>query len=162
MSDRVHPKDLLEWCRIPAPELPGHPKLRVPFRLVADSAEMGRVMARELVDTIAARNNQGLETRAIVPCGPSAWYAPWTEEVNSRRVSLARLIVFHMDECLDWQGKELPRSHPYSFRGEMDGIGWIMPSDTEGEVKIIKPSHYSNPSGRISMRRQIGCGRQRK
>jgi glucosamine-6-phosphate deaminase len=25
-----------------------------------------------------------------------------------------------MDECLDWQGRELPRSHPYSFRGEME------------------------------------------
>ena len=148
MSDRVHPKDLLEWCRIPARELLGHPKLRVPFRLVADSAEMGRVMARELVDTIAARNAQGLETRAIVPCGPSAWYAPWTEEVNSRRVSLARLIVFHMDECLDWQGRPLPAGHPYNFRSYMErhfygGIEarlnvpeaqrhWLLPSTIEG------------------------------
>ncbi|HVN79551.1 MAG TPA: hypothetical protein VMW38_11185, partial [Terriglobia bacterium] len=28
--------------------------------------------------------------------------------------------VFHMDECLDWQGRELPRKHPYSFRGYME------------------------------------------
>ena len=25
-----------------------------------------------------------------------------------------------MDECLDWQGRELPRAHPYSFRGFME------------------------------------------
>ena len=27
-----------------------------------------------------------------------------------------------MDECLDWQGRELPRGHPYSFRGAMERV----------------------------------------
>jgi glucosamine-6-phosphate deaminase len=27
-----------------------------------------------------------------------------------------------MDECLDWQGRELPRQHPYNFRGEMEEV----------------------------------------
>jgi glucosamine-6-phosphate deaminase len=40
--------------------------------------------------------------------------------VNRERVSLRRLEVFHMDECLDWQGRELPRRHPYCFRGFME------------------------------------------
>lgn len=120
MSDHVLPRDLYEWCRIPVHELAGHPKRRVPFRLVADSAEMGRVMAGELVDLVASRNAQDLETRAIVPCGPNAWYTPWTEAVNSRRVSLRRLTVFHMDECLDWQGRPLPAGHPYNFRSFME------------------------------------------
>jgi glucosamine-6-phosphate deaminase len=120
VSDHVLARDLYEWCRIPADELVRHPERRVAFRLVADSAEMGRVMARELVDLVAARSAQGLETRAIVPCGPNAWYAPWTEAVNSRRVSLRRLTVFHMDECLDWQGRPLPAGHPYNFRSFME------------------------------------------
>jgi glucosamine-6-phosphate deaminase len=81
---------------------------------------MGRVMARELVDLVAARNAEGRETRVIVPCGPSGWYAPWTEMVNARGVSLARLTVFHMDECLDWQGRPLPKGHPYNFRTFME------------------------------------------
>jgi hypothetical protein len=34
-------------------------------------------------------------------------------------VNLKNLVVFHLDECLDWQGRELPRNHPYSFRGFM-------------------------------------------
>ncbi len=120
MSDRVDPKRLLEWCRIRAEDLPGHPKLRVPFRMVADAAEMGRVMARELADLVAERNAAGRDTRVIVPCGPSGWYAPWTEMVNARAVSLRRLTVFHMDECLDWQGRPLPKGHPYNFRTFME------------------------------------------
>ncbi len=77
-------------------------------------------MARELVAEVEAANAAGVELRAIIPCGPSAWYRPFTDLVSSRGVSLRRLVVFHMDECLDWQGRELPRSHPYSFRGFME------------------------------------------
>jgi glucosamine-6-phosphate deaminase len=40
--------------------------------------------------------------------------------VNLEKLSLENLVVFHMDECLDWQGMELPGRHPYSFRGFME------------------------------------------
>ena len=40
--------------------------------------------------------------------------------VNARGVSLARLTVFHMDECLDWQGRPLAKAHPYNFRSFME------------------------------------------
>jgi glucosamine-6-phosphate deaminase len=115
----VTPASLYEWCKIPYTELETHPRRRVPFRLCAGSAEMGELMARELVDFIRDRNEHGEETRAIIPCGPSCWYKPFTELVNHERVSLRGLVVFHMDECLDWQGRELPLGHPYSFRGFM-------------------------------------------
>jgi glucosamine-6-phosphate deaminase len=115
MIDR---RRLYEWCRIPYQELERYPRLKVPFRLVRDSEAMGQLMARELVDAI---RRAGSETfRAIIPCGPSCWYRPFTDLVNRERVSLRRLVVFHMDECLDWQARELPRSHPYSFRGFME------------------------------------------
>lgn len=113
-------KDLYEWCSVPADELQDHPGLKMPVRLARDSQDMGQIMARELVDVIVANNEDGKVTRAIIPCGPSCWYEPFTRLVNSERVSLKSLVVFHMDECLDWQGRELPRSHPYSFRGEME------------------------------------------
>jgi glucosamine-6-phosphate deaminase len=147
VSDRVDPRRLLEWCRIPVDELASHPGRRLPFRLVGDAREMGRLMAQELVELVEAGNAEGRPTRAIVPCGPSGWYAPWTELVNARGVSLARLTVFHMDECLDWQGRPLPRSHPYNFRTFMErhfygGIRpelnvpeaqrfWLLPSTVE-------------------------------
>jgi glucosamine-6-phosphate deaminase len=113
-------RQLYKWCRIPGSELPRHAGLKVRLRIVRDSREMGELMARELVEVIAENNRHGRPTRAIVPCGPTCWYKPWTETVNARGVSLAGLFVFHMDECLDWQGRLLPRNHPYNFRSYME------------------------------------------
>ncbi len=139
--------DLYRWCRIPATELLAHPGLRVRFRIVRNSAEMGLLMAQELVEVIEANNKQNLATRAIAPCGPKCWYAPFTELVSSRNISLRNFFVFHMDECLDWQARPLPVNHPYNFRSFMekyfyDGIRldlavpqeqrfWLLPSTAE-------------------------------
>jgi len=113
-------RDLYNWCKIPYAELDTHPARKVPFRLCADSSVMGQIMARELVDEIRMHIQRGEVTRAIIPCGPSCWYQPFTDLVNRERVSLRNLVVFHMDECLDWQGGDLPRRHPYNFRGFME------------------------------------------
>ncbi len=120
MSQYVGPRDLYKWCSIPAHKLPGHPKLRVPLRLVKDSIEMGELMAKELVMVIEENNARARPTRAIIPCGPRCWYEPWTDLVNARDVSLKHFHVFHMDECLDWQARLLPRNHPYNFRTFME------------------------------------------
>lgn len=143
-------EELYEWCKIPCGQLESHPERKIPFRLCGDSTEMGNIMARELVDEIQAHNAGGEKTRAIIPCGPSCWYEPFTALVNAEGVSLASFEVFHMDECLDWEGKELPRNHPYSFRGFMErhfyepvdanltvpeeNRHWVMP-DNIGEIR---------------------------
>ena len=62
----VNPKDLYNWCRIPAEDLAGHPQRRVPFRLVRDAEEMGQLMARELAEVIEANNVAGRATRAAL------------------------------------------------------------------------------------------------
>ena len=130
----VDPKDLYEWCRIPVEALPQR-ETKVPFEIVADAAEMGRAMALELIELVQANNAEGRPTRAIVPCGPSSWYAAWTEEVNARGLSLADLTVFHMDECLDALGRLLPDEHPYNFRSVMERhfYGAIRPERTVPE-----------------------------
>lgn len=120
MNQHITPKELYEWCKIPYTQLENNPDCKVPFRLVKDSSEMGEIMARELVDEIKNNNNQQLTTRAIIPCGPACWYKPFTDLVNAEQVSLHNLVVFHMDECLDWQGRELPIKHPYNFREFME------------------------------------------
>lgn len=112
----INKKDLYKWCSIPAGELEGHPELVTAFRLVKDSAEMGKIMAEEFAGEIAKANEEGREFRAIVPCGPKCWYAPFAEYVNEKRISLANVTVFHMDECLDWQGRLLAEDDPYNFR----------------------------------------------
>jgi glucosamine-6-phosphate deaminase len=90
---------------------------------------MGQLMAEELGQEIERNNCRGLPTRAIIPCGPSCWYRPFTDFVNSRNISLRNLFVFHMDECLDWQGRPLPAGHPYNFRSFMEKhfYGGILP-----------------------------------
>lgn len=120
MSHEIATADLLRWCRVPYDRLVTHPERRMPLRLVPDAAAMGELMAAELVDTVEANNRADRPTRAIVPCGPRCWYAPFVALVNRRRVPLRRLEVFHMDECLDWQGRLLPKGHPYNFRTFME------------------------------------------
>ena len=120
MSNSITAAELYPWCKIPYDKLEKNPLLKVPFRLVRDSNEMGLIMARELADEIASNNSAGKNTRAIIPCGPACWYKPFTDLINKDKISLKKLVVFHMDECLDWQGRELPAKHPYSFRGFME------------------------------------------
>jgi len=152
----ISPKELYEWCRVPYQELEGHPDLKIPFRLIKDSEGMGRLMARELVDEMQAAASRGEWFRAIIPCGPSCWYQPFTDLVNRERVSLRRFAVFHMDECLDWQGRELPRSHPYSFRGAMERQ-FYDPVDAdlavpEGNRRWLSPDNVEE------IRQEIGSG----
>jgi glucosamine-6-phosphate deaminase len=130
----VNVKDLYTWCSIPAEQLVKHPNLKIPFRMVDNSDEMGEVMARDFVDEI--KSADGKPFRAIVPCGPKCWYAPFTRMINDEKVSLKNVTIFHMDECLSWEGKLLPKNHPYNFRTFMernfyDGINpdLAIPSD---------------------------------
>jgi len=116
----INKQELYQWCQIPYTELECHPLRKTSFRLCRDSQDMGRLMARELVDEIQEHNCRHEVTRAIIPCGPNCWYAPFTALVNQEKVSLKNLMVFHMDESLDWQGKPLPLKHPYCFRGFME------------------------------------------
>ena len=110
---------LYAWCSVPADSLLHHDDRKIPLRLCTDGFEMGELMARELVDEIQRGVTQKRKFRVIIPCGPRAWYEPFARIVNQENVSLSHVEVFHMDECLDWEGRLLPRSHPYSFRGFM-------------------------------------------
>lgn len=111
-------QDLYKWCSIPAEQLAGNANLKIPLRITANSEEMGEVMARDFVDAIVAAGGKAF--RAIVPCGPKCWYAPFARMINEEKISLANVTIFHMDECLNWQGKLLPKNHPYNFRTFME------------------------------------------
>lgn len=128
-------QELYTWCKVPYEQLANHPQLRIPFRLCRDAKEMGALMARELIDEIQEHNQRGESTRAIIPCGPAGWYGPFTDLANREKVSLRNLVVFHMDECLDWQNRELPRAHPYSFRGFMERF-FYAPVEAERAVRL--------------------------
>ncbi len=150
----ITPEELYRWCRVPYHELPAHPEIKIPFRLCADSAAMGQLMARELADEVLLHNRRGDPTRAIIPCGPSCWYRPFAELVNREGLSLKDLVVFHMDECLDWQGRELPRGHPYSFRGYMEKNFY---EPVRSEMAVLEDNRVWLNSGNVDeVRRRIG------
>ncbi len=148
-------KKLYEWCRVPLHELEQHPQLKVPFRLVKDPSDLGRLMAQEIVDTIVDNDARGRTTRAIIPCGPNCWYEPFADIVNRQRISLKRLEVFHMDECLDWQGNELPLQHPYSFRGTMQRL-FYDPIDPALRVELSN-RNWLNGRNIDEIREKIAC-----
>jgi len=140
-------KNLYAWCSVPFDKLSTHPDRRVPFRIVNDSIEMGKNMARDLVDVIVKNNELKRSTRAIIPCGPKSWYAPFRKMVNEENVSLKKLSVFHMDECLDWQGRLLPKNHPYNFRTFMEThfYGGINEDLSVPEEQRFFPTPYNIP-----------------
>ncbi len=112
MVDR---KLLYRWCSIRVEDLENHPDLKLPFRLVKNSEEMGELMAKELAEDIKKANIEGRSYRAIIPCGPKCWYEPFAKYINENRISLQNVEIFHMDECLDWQGNLLAENDPYNF-----------------------------------------------
>lgn len=145
---------LYQWCKVPLEQLKENKGLKVPFRLVSDSNEMGTVMAKDFVNEIVEANIQDRCLRAIVPCGPKCWYAPFTQMVNDNHVSLHNLTVFHMDECLDWQGKLLPKDHPYNFQTFMAKhfYGEILPelSVPERQRVFVQPDRIDEIKQRIA------------
>jgi glucosamine-6-phosphate deaminase len=143
----INKTDLYQWCKIPYTELASHPQRKTPFRLCHDSQEMGSIMARELVDEIQGHNRRGEETRAIIPCGPNCWYEPFTRLVNLERVSLKNLVVFHMDDCLDWQGKPLPPNHPFSFRTIMERVFY---DPIHSDLSVPEENRYFLEVGNIN------------
>lgn len=153
MVSSVNTEELYQWCRIPYDKLQNHPDIRIPFRLTDDSGSMGMLMARELADEIKANNSAGKSTRAIIPCGPACWYKPFTDIINGEGITLKNFTVFHMDECLDWQGRELPLAHPYSFRGFMERhfYGPLLPSLTVPE----KQRFWLNPQSMDEVKENI-------
>lgn len=119
MSVYESAQQLFEWCSIPAEQLVGHPKAKVPIRILATPADVHRDIAETMLEELKSNNAAGQPTRWILPCGPRAQYAIFIERVNRERISLANVHVFHMDDHLDWQGRHLPLEHPYSYEGWM-------------------------------------------
>lgn len=148
----VDKKELYSWCKIPAEQLEGM-ETKIPFRIVRDSSEMGRIMAKELLEEIALAGRQGREYRAIIPCGPNCWYKPFTEMVNEQKVSLKHLEVFHMDECLDWECGLLDEADPYNFCSYMKQH-FYGPVREEFAVKE-ENRHFLTPSNMDEIRRLI-------
>lgn len=149
----INKKDLYQWCKIPVEKLQDYPGLKMPFRLVGDSKEMGEVMARDFAEEIKVANSKNAAIRAIVPCGPKCWYAPFNRMVNQEKISLKNLTVFHMDECLNWQGKLLPENDPYNFRTFMEKYFY---GDISPELAVpVEQRYFPTPASIETIKAKI-------
>lgn len=90
---------------------------RYPLRILPDRAALYEWLAREMVDELKANNAADRPTRWILPVGPKAQYPILAKICNAERISWENVWAFHMDEFLDWQGREVAPDHPFSFRG---------------------------------------------
>ena len=68
----VDPRQLEQWCSIPAEKLPGHPDLKTPFRMIKDSQEMGKIMAQELIDAKTEMAKEAGDAQEVQEMGKTA------------------------------------------------------------------------------------------
>lgn len=139
----IKKSDLYKWCSVAVEELERHKGKKVPLRIVKDAEELGNVMASDLVEEIKKANAEDRVFRLIVPCGPKEWYRPFAGIVNKDRVSLNKVICYHMDENLDWEGKLLPANDPNNFRTFMEQ-NFYRTVDEELQVRE-ENRHYLTP-----------------
>src|SRR5690242_3680810 len=90
---------------------------RYPLEIFDTKQALYEHIARFMADQIAANNAAGKPTRWILPIGPKAQYPILARLTNEKKLSWKNLWLFHMDDWLDWQGRPLPVSHPFSLRG---------------------------------------------
>lgn len=113
----IDPEELSKWLRVPASELPDHPKARIRLEILPSPADVNRHFAQSMFDEIAANNRAGRPTCLIVPCGPRDPFPLLAQMINEHGLSLRDVHLFHMDEQLDWQGRPYPLDSPWSFEG---------------------------------------------
>lgn len=122
MTSRINPKSLFQWSKIPVNKLEDHPNRKVPIKILKQPIDVHKYVARIMADEVKTNNENNVPTRWILPCGPTKQYHFFSEIVNGERISLKNVHVFHMDDCLDWQGRPLELDHKFSYEGAMRKI----------------------------------------
>lgn len=93
---------------------------KIPMEVMADKPTVFQAIAREMADTIKAKNTAGETTVFICPVGPIGQYPYFVDIVNSERISLKNCWFINMDEYLGDDMQWIPMDHPLSFRGFME------------------------------------------
>jgi glucosamine-6-phosphate deaminase len=111
----LDPDRLRDWLGVPPDELAA--RASVPFTLTATREELYGLFADELFHDLAAARHEGRALSLIVPVGPTGQYPLLAARINEERIALDHVTFFGMDEFLDWQGRPVALSHPFSLEG---------------------------------------------
>ena len=129
MEYSIKKENLKAWCSIPYTELADNPDKKFDrielYQTKKETFEhIGNMMAEEVI----ANNKKGEYTKWILPAGPLDQYETFTKRVNEEGISLKKLVVFHMDEWLNWE------SRPYPVRYAFNSLRGIMEHDFYGKI----------------------------
>ena len=89
----------------------------VGIRIVDNTDMLYHEMARSIANIIINNNNNGKNTKIILPVGPTSQYSILVSIINREKINLKNTWFFFMDEYLDWESRWIPENHPMSFRG---------------------------------------------
>ncbi len=113
-------EEMCRWCRIPAEQLVNHPESKIQLKVYDDKNEVSVVTGNMMAEEVIENNKAGKPTKWILPAGPMGRYRYFADRVNTERISLKNVYVFHMDDFLDWQGRPFPEiDNYYSLKANM-------------------------------------------
>ncbi len=98
-------------------DLSGNWKNRV--AVVKNAEELNRKIAVEFCDLLAKKQTSGEILTVICPVGPLD-YRYFVAELRKRNMHCRNLRTINMDEYLDDKDRNIPESHPLSFRKFMN------------------------------------------
>lgn len=114
--------------------------LKSRIRVVEDVDALNRLVAEEFCDLLTAKQAVGEMLTVICPVGPLD-YRYFVAEVKKRGLHCRNLRTINMDEYLDDSDRNIPESHPLSFRKFMnDSFFNLLPeADRPLQENIIFP-----------------------
>ena len=88
-----------------------------PHLVVCESLDMLHAkFALDIATAIKKNNEKGLNSRFILPVGPTGQYPYLVDIINTEEIDLSNCFFFFMDEYCDADGKAIDIAHPLSFR----------------------------------------------
>lgn len=137
---------LLEILKIQSDELKNYSDIQI--NILPDLDALFKHIARQMADFVIKNNKNGINTKMILPVGPTQQYPDFAEIVNKERIDCHNLWTFNMDEYLDWKGKAIPEDHPMSFKGCMKQLLW---SKIDEELRMPESQMYFPDPQRIDV-----------
>ncbi len=128
MDFHISKEELFRWCSIPWQELINQPNLKTKFALHETRATTMKMIGNMMADEIIKNNAANKLTKWVLPAGPTDEYDIFINRVNTERISLKNLWVFHMDEFLDWEGR------PYSVEDVYESLEGTMNACFYGRI----------------------------
>jgi glucosamine-6-phosphate deaminase len=111
---RISHEDMLKWCSLPAGQLVGHPESKVDLHILKNRPATMELAGNMMADEVKKNNAEGRITKWVLGSGPEDQFQYFINRVNTERISLKNLYIFHMDYGIDWNSRVYPEGNNYN------------------------------------------------